>query len=462
MKRWGSGERFARDHRRHPRRGARRRVPLVVHRRLPGRDRSRSRGAARVPRRRAARLGRLLRVLARGRHRGRRHGRRRSTTSLVHERLRECAEVQEPITAAARAALLGRGGRRARRRRRRRRRRSSAARTARHPRSTASCGWSAATCSPARARSCARDGVRRRRPRPRREGVAVTAAAAAAADAARRSGSGRARSRRPRTSSRCCRIVVAVPTLVLIRRRGLELARRSGCGSRSPRATASTAGSRGATARRARARSSIRSPTSSSCSAASRCSPTAACSRGGRCVLIAAREFGISRVPVDRGPARRSCSRRSGSASTRRSRSTARSASCCCRGPPTTTASSSRRARRSPSCSPSCPGSRSCAAATSTGSVRRASESDGQMRCEVLAIGTELLLGQIVDTNSAWIGEQLAASGIDSYEHRVDRRQPGAHRRRAARPALAFRRGARSAAGSARPRTTSRATRSPS
>ena len=41
------------------------------------------------------------------------------------------------------------------------------------------------------------------------------------------------------------------------------------------------------------------------------------------------------------------------------------------------------------------------------------------MRCEVLAIGTELLLGQIVDTNSAWIGEQLALTGIDSYEHRV-------------------------------------------
>jgi len=40
------------------------------------------------------------------------------------------------------------------------------------------------------------------------------------------------------------------------------------------------------------------------------------------------------------------------------------------------------------------------------------------MRCEVLAIGTELLLGQIVDTNSAWIGEQLAAAGIDSFEHR--------------------------------------------
>ena len=36
------------------------------------------------------------------------------------------------------------------------------------------------------------------------------------------------------------------------------------------------------------------------------------------------------------------------------------------------------------------------------------------MRCEVVAVGTELLLGQIVDTNSSWIGEQLAANGIDS------------------------------------------------
>jgi len=36
------------------------------------------------------------------------------------------------------------------------------------------------------------------------------------------------------------------------------------------------------------------------------------------------------------------------------------------------------------------------------------------MRCSVVAIGTELLLGQIVDTNSSWLGEQLAAAGIDS------------------------------------------------
>ena len=36
------------------------------------------------------------------------------------------------------------------------------------------------------------------------------------------------------------------------------------------------------------------------------------------------------------------------------------------------------------------------------------------MRCDVVAIGTELLLGQIVDTNSAWLGEQLSAAGINS------------------------------------------------
>lgn len=36
------------------------------------------------------------------------------------------------------------------------------------------------------------------------------------------------------------------------------------------------------------------------------------------------------------------------------------------------------------------------------------------MRAEVVAVGTELLIGQIVDTNSSWIGEQLALAGIDS------------------------------------------------
>jgi nicotinamide-nucleotide amidase len=37
------------------------------------------------------------------------------------------------------------------------------------------------------------------------------------------------------------------------------------------------------------------------------------------------------------------------------------------------------------------------------------------MKCEVVAVGTELLLGQVVDTNSSWIGEQLALVGIDSH-----------------------------------------------
>ena len=37
------------------------------------------------------------------------------------------------------------------------------------------------------------------------------------------------------------------------------------------------------------------------------------------------------------------------------------------------------------------------------------------MRVEVVAVGTELLLGQIVDSNSSWIGEQLALAGLDSY-----------------------------------------------
>ena len=39
------------------------------------------------------------------------------------------------------------------------------------------------------------------------------------------------------------------------------------------------------------------------------------------------------------------------------------------------------------------------------------------MRCEFIAIGTELLLGQIVNSNAAWLGEQLALAGIDCVYH---------------------------------------------
>ncbi len=41
------------------------------------------------------------------------------------------------------------------------------------------------------------------------------------------------------------------------------------------------------------------------------------------------------------------------------------------------------------------------------------------MRVEIVAVGTELLLGQIADTNSAWLGEQLAAMGVDSHFHQA-------------------------------------------
>ncbi len=36
-----------------------------------------------------------------------------------------------------------------------------------------------------------------------------------------------------------------------------------------------------------------------------------------------------------------------------------------------------------------------------------------------MAVGTELLLGQIADTNSAWLGEHLAANGVASHFHQA-------------------------------------------
>ncbi|HEX3979590.1 MAG TPA: competence/damage-inducible protein A [Acidimicrobiales bacterium] len=41
------------------------------------------------------------------------------------------------------------------------------------------------------------------------------------------------------------------------------------------------------------------------------------------------------------------------------------------------------------------------------------------MRIEIVAVGTELLLGQITDTNSAWMGEHLAAIGVASHFHQA-------------------------------------------
>jgi nicotinamide-nucleotide amidase len=41
------------------------------------------------------------------------------------------------------------------------------------------------------------------------------------------------------------------------------------------------------------------------------------------------------------------------------------------------------------------------------------------VRIEVVAVGTELLLGQIADTNSQWLGEHLAAVGVASHFHQA-------------------------------------------
>src|ERR1700676_4013762 len=41
------------------------------------------------------------------------------------------------------------------------------------------------------------------------------------------------------------------------------------------------------------------------------------------------------------------------------------------------------------------------------------------MRIEIVAVGTELLLGQITDTNSQWMGEHLAAIGVASHFHQA-------------------------------------------
>jgi nicotinamide-nucleotide amidase len=41
------------------------------------------------------------------------------------------------------------------------------------------------------------------------------------------------------------------------------------------------------------------------------------------------------------------------------------------------------------------------------------------VRCEIVGVGTELLLGQIVNSNAAWIGQRLADVGWDCLRHTV-------------------------------------------
>ena len=41
------------------------------------------------------------------------------------------------------------------------------------------------------------------------------------------------------------------------------------------------------------------------------------------------------------------------------------------------------------------------------------------MRAEVIGIGTEILLGQIANSNAQWISEKLAEIGIDVLHHQA-------------------------------------------
>ena len=68
------------------------------------------------------------------------------------------------------------------------------------------------------------------------------------------------------------------------------------------------------------------------------------------------------------------------------------------------------------------------------GTRRDRSNGDSRMtlRCDVLAVGTELLLGQIIDSNSAWIGGRTGRQ-----RHRLARAGQGRRQRRADRNAAA-------------------------
>ena len=274
---------------------------------FPGEDETRARRAARVPRRRAARLGRVLPVLARGRHAGGVAARTRSPDDLVAEWLRECEDVQEPITRGARDALVGRRGRGARRRASTTSPAcSSAAPTARRPRSTASCTSTPSGRAPVR--SCARTSPRplgpdlvakgrhgRRRERARHE---------RARPVAPRYGRQRpTRSPRRRTSSRSRGWCSRCPRCCSSSTRARPGSPFAVVRARVP-PTGSTAGSPAATAPPARARSSIRSPTSSSCSAGSSRSGISGDFSWAAVIIVAVREVGDLDLPVVRRPAR--------------------------------------------------------------------------------------------------------------------------------------------------------------
>ena len=45
------------------------------------------------------------------------------------------------------------------------------------------------------------------------------------------------------------------------------------------------------------------------------------------------------------------------------------------------------------------------------------------MKASIITIGDELLIGQTIDTNSAWMGAELSKSGFDVIKKDISTRQ---------------------------------------
>ena len=107
MRRWGEGERFLDRIASIRRAEPTRRLPIVVHRRLSGRDRGGPRRPARPGSARPSSTGWASSPSAARRAPSPPSSTTRCPTELMAERLRECAELQDAITAQRRDALIG-------------------------------------------------------------------------------------------------------------------------------------------------------------------------------------------------------------------------------------------------------------------------------------------------------------------------------------------------------------------
>src|SRR5829696_6126388 len=63
------------------------------------------------------------------------------------------------------------------------------------------------------------------------------------------------------------------------------------------------------------------------------------------------------------------------------------------------------------------PSRTSCAAQWTTALGRSYMTDRPLVSAEIVAVGTEILLGSLVDTNTAWLSQRLGASGVVVYRH---------------------------------------------